>query len=634
VKKLLVLCVFLALGVACAGRTITVDANSPADFNNIQAAIDDSNDGDTVVVLPGTYTGPGSYDIDFGERAITVRSTDPNDANVVAATVIEEGNFYLHSGEGPNSVIDGLTVARASGDGIYCDGSSPTIRNCVIVDCTVSGIYVWEGGATVSDCTIMGCEKRGGIECAGGNVNVTIRDCIISNNMGRGGIYCAFDYPGGANSVVNVSGCTITGNSTSYFGGGISYCPGEITGCNISGNSAGYGGGISGCWGEIRDCNISGNSAEYGGGVYYCYGEITGCNIIDNHAGGNGGGLYDCNELTDCTISNNAGLNGGGIYWSTWNEASPALTRCRISGNTAEGSGGGIYFDNSVNDLSATITDCRVTGNRAEAAGGGIYGPSSDVVTSNCIISGNTASEGAGIEQGDGSVTNCTFVGNYNSGSRGGTALNRCRGPLSNCIIWCNGSPALVRMRGEYSCVQDDLSGLGNIYADPCFVDAGRWVDANDPDIIVEGNEPNAVWVDGDYHLKSEGWRWDVGRRMWKWDDVTSQCIDAGNPGSLLSNEPLAVPPDPTNQWGQNLRINMGAYGGTAEASMPPYDWALLTDITNDGTTDSVDLSYFTDYWLTSEADLPGDFDRNSVVDFGDFARLGGEWLAKTSWRQ
>ena len=123
--------------------------------------------------------------------------------------------------------------------------------------------------------------------------------------------------------------------------------------------------------------------------------------------------------------------------------------------------------------------------------------------------------------------------------------------------------------------------GLGNINEDPCFIEPGKLVDANNPNTVVEPDDPNAVWIDGDYHLKSRGWRWDTERQTWTWDDVTSRCIDAGNPGSSLGEELLSVPPDPNNEWGENLRINMGAYGGTAEASMPPYDWSLLSDIYN-----------------------------------------------------
>ncbi|MBN2588373.1 MAG: hypothetical protein JXA96_00805, partial [Sedimentisphaerales bacterium] len=57
-----------------ADRIIYVDYDCPADFNNIQAAIDDANDGDIVLVAPGTYTGEGNRDIDFMGKAITVKS--------------------------------------------------------------------------------------------------------------------------------------------------------------------------------------------------------------------------------------------------------------------------------------------------------------------------------------------------------------------------------------------------------------------------------------------------------------------------------------------------------------------------------------------------------------------------------
>ncbi len=41
----------------CGARIITVDDDGPADFDNIQAAINDANNGDTIIVADGTYTG-------------------------------------------------------------------------------------------------------------------------------------------------------------------------------------------------------------------------------------------------------------------------------------------------------------------------------------------------------------------------------------------------------------------------------------------------------------------------------------------------------------------------------------------------------------------------------------------------
>jgi hypothetical protein len=82
----------------------------------------------------------------------------------------------------------------------------------------------------------------------------------------------------------------------------------------------------------------------------------------------------------------------------------------------------------------------------------------------------------------------------------------------------------------------------------------------NDLNIVVEPNNPNAVWIEGDYHLKSQAGRWDPNSGEWVIDDVTSPCIDAGDPNTPVSDEP-----EPNGGI-----VNMGAYGGTIEASLSP----------------------------------------------------------------
>jgi hypothetical protein len=95
--------------------------------------------------------------------------------------------------------------------------------------------------------------------------------------------------------------------------------------------------------------------------------------------------------------------------------------------------------------------------------------------------------------------------------------------------------------------------GVGNIDVDPLFARNGQWDPNGTP---ADANDD--FWVAGDYHLKSQTGRWDPVAQQWVTDDVTSPCIDAGNEGSDWKNEP----------WPHGQRINMGAYGGTAEASM------------------------------------------------------------------
>jgi fructose-specific component phosphotransferase system IIB-like protein len=57
----------------------------PADHATIQQAINDSNDGDIIIVDPGTY----HENINFSGKNIVLTSTDPNDPEIVTATIID-----------------------------------------------------------------------------------------------------------------------------------------------------------------------------------------------------------------------------------------------------------------------------------------------------------------------------------------------------------------------------------------------------------------------------------------------------------------------------------------------------------------------------------------------------------------
>jgi len=318
-----------------------LDPNGPK--ATIQAAIGAANNGDILIVAEGTYTGTGNRDIDFNGKAITVRSADPNNPAVVAATIIdcedESGHrgFNFHNSEGPDSVVCGFTVTNGyinEGGGIYCSGSSPTIENCIISNNIAHGI---DGGY------YGGHGFGGGIYC-GSNSNPIIKNCIITGNAPEGGF--GDHGPGGAK------------------GGGI-YCVNSsptIIGCTISNNNwlADYsdGGGIS--------CSESDPTIEN-------------CKIIDNAESKRGGGIY-------CSRS------------------SPTIINCLITGNSVKESGGGIYFSSDYH--TPKIINCTISDNTA-SLGGAISLTTTTATITNSILWGNSPTEIVKTATGTAIVTYC-----------------------------------------------------------------------------------------------------------------------------------------------------------------------------------------------------------------------------------
>lgn len=243
---------FLTSFIASAG-----EIRVPGDWPTIQEGIDAAAEGDTVFVANGIWAGPGNVNLDFGGKAIIVRSVGGPEQCIIDCDGAEAG-FYFHSTEGETSEVRGFTI-RNGICGIECDHASPTIRgNRIIGNTLLAGINCHDySSPLIVDNFIFDnfCNSGGGILCYSYGSPRIINNAIVGNeaSQGGGGISCFYDCN------VTLINNTIADNNIlmySWPGGGI------------------------GCWDAtllVENCIIWGNEQEDEHQVYVwgSYGSIV-----------------------------------------------------------------------------------------------------------------------------------------------------------------------------------------------------------------------------------------------------------------------------------------------------------------------------------------------------------------------
>jgi len=275
---------------ALAGDTLLV----PSQYATIQAAVDAAVEGDTVLVAPGVYKGPGNRSVDLGSKDLVITSEAGPERTILRCqgkTTDPQRGFLVEGGQSSATLIEGFTIRGGAtelgavsdpfnGGAIRITNSSPVIRDCHFID------------------NLAGC--WGGALFIGHSGSPLIENCLFQDNLsldGGGGI---FSWNG---ERVIVRGCVFVGNEGTSTGGAILHFSPDsmlIESCTITGNSSNWGTGLAAWPADVRNTIIWGNSGT-------------------NQMGGS----------TECTVSYSCVQDGLGD--ATWDRGGNIFTDPRLS---------------------------------------------------------------------------------------------------------------------------------------------------------------------------------------------------------------------------------------------------------------------------------------------------------------
>ncbi len=524
-------------------------------FVHLQDALAVAGRGDHVRVAQGVYTPdrgigivPGDRDASFhlvsgvtlagGYAGLT--GDDPDERDVERCETVLTGDLNGDDGEitdvyhlvdspsrSDNSVnvVVGESVSASVLDGFTIrDGHSPDI----------TGGHATDGG--------------GGLRIIGSSL--TVRHCTFSRNWGpEGGAMFIRHARGDMETLSEIHDSKFLLNASGRYGGALFAQGGRLI---------------------MVDCELGMAHSARGGAMYAESVDLSlsGCVIWGNAAVNTGGGLYHVNgnlSVMDCAFTANtlqpqtapgARSSGGAMAIYIASNYQVSVADCVFRDNWADRGG-------AISGNLNRVVRCRFSGNTAYQSGAAFYG-SSGLSSEQCLFVGNRVlDDGAVIEsQTPLLLTNTTIADNRTPNGSLFRVVSRAPASvvLRNSIVW-DETPMFEDRRVRYMNVSASYSntlggwpGEGNLDVDPLFVAPGYWETDED------------VWVDGDYHLRSQAGRWDPVTESWVQDDVTSPCIDAGDPTAPVGDEPLP----------NGAIVNLGAYGGTAEASKSWFDGPTL----------------------------------------------------------
>lgn len=466
------------------GATLYV---GPGGFASIQSAIEAASSGDQIIVAAGTYY----ENIDFLGKAVTVRSTDPNDPNIIAATVIDGSRprdpnsntlVTFKSGEGPASILRGFTLQNGTGSWLLVAWKYKT--------------QYWN-------------RVGGAILCTNMSAPTIIGNRFISNRAGEGGAIYIYGNPVNPNNPTDPPVHVAPLIQNNHFESNSAIIEHGFPPPNIAHPAYAHGDGGALVAFQGADPLIIGNT------------------FLRNHADAYGGAIHirqwSHGILSDNLIADNDSILGAGVHLTYW--SSPIIQRNTVRNNIAGNMGGGgiyVYYESApVIEQNLIYRNTSTNG-----AGIGVYYGSSPLIRNNFI----TQNFGQGILLTGGSVVNVTCNTIADNTTDGIICQPDTSGSIANNIISGNGyygirvqtsMPLTITYNnvhgnslGRYGPSSSDLTGTsGNISQPPSFLGAGNYhlsynspcVSAADPAVTGQG------LLDIDGHPRRMGSRLDIG---------------------------------------------------------------------------------------------------------------------------
>ena len=314
----------------------------------------------------------------------------------------------------------------------------------------------------------------------------------------------------GPAGILELTDCTLSGNSTATGDGGGLLNQGMVTltNCSVDNNSAaGNGGGVNNANGgtlTLTGGEFSDNGGINGSGFHNDDGGtamLTGCTLGVNggtptlNGGGVGNDAGGVVTLTACTLTNNIGGEGGGVF----NGGLATLTGCALGGNSAT-DGGGVASPTG----TLTMTDDTFGANGASNDGGGVSTSGAAALTAVALGGNNAGNNGGGLVNGGSlTLTSCSFGGNSanNNGALGtGGAVYTVDGmaTLTDDVLY--GDTALADINAVPTAVPSEIAGSTTL----TYCDVQGGLDGNDAANHVLNVDPQFTDpVSGDLHLPS-----------------------------------------------------------------------------------------------------------------------------------